>query len=441
MPPTLALLLCIIFVLVMLRLDRKQSPEVSFALWIPTIWILLIGSKPLAIWFGSGGATLEEGSELDRVVLTCLLFAGLIILAKRHFYWSNALKENIWLVLVIGYMLVSVIWSNIPFVSVKRWSRELIVVVMAFVVATEPDPRKALESVFRRMIYILIPFSYVLIQYFGEYGRIYVHNEGVLMWTGVALHKNSLGQLCLFGGIFIIWAFLRRWRGMDISAVTYQKHIEACLFLLILWLMGGPQHDFAYSTTSFIALLLGSTALIGLFLIRKHRSVAVSNIFIVILVLVIAYGTVTPLLGRLSLIDVSSMFGRNETLTGRSAIWAILVPFAMQKPILGHGFGGFWNTEMRELSTVTQAHNGYLDVVLNVGFLGLLLLSIFILSCSRKAQRAMAEDFDWAALWICYLLLVVVHNITETSISAFSNYLMALLLFQLVCIPDYRKIS
>ena len=79
MPPLLALCICTVFVLFMLRLDRKQSPEVSFALWIPTFWILLTFSKPLSIWFQSGGATIEEGSPLDRVFLTALVFLGIII--------------------------------------------------------------------------------------------------------------------------------------------------------------------------------------------------------------------------------------------------------------------------------------------------------------------------------------------------------------------------
>ena len=47
MPRQLALLLCTAFVLFLLRLERRQSAGVSAALWIPTLWMLAIASKPL----------------------------------------------------------------------------------------------------------------------------------------------------------------------------------------------------------------------------------------------------------------------------------------------------------------------------------------------------------------------------------------------------------
>jgi len=83
MLPILALLICTIFVLFMLRLERKQAPEVSLALWVPTIWILLIASKPLGVWFEAGG-DMESGSPLDRIIFLVILFLGLMILATRR---------------------------------------------------------------------------------------------------------------------------------------------------------------------------------------------------------------------------------------------------------------------------------------------------------------------------------------------------------------------
>jgi len=100
----------------------------------------------------------------------------------------------------------------------------------------------------------------------------------------------------------------------------------------------------------------------------------------------------------------------------------------LQKPLLGYGFGGFWTDAMRSL-TSSHAHNGYLDVVLNLGFFGLLLFSIFLLSCSRKAQRLMTQDFNWGSFFICCLLMAVVHNIAESSIVGFTGGISAGLLF------------
>ena len=208
--PTIAFIICTICVLYMLRLDRKQSPEVSFAFWIPTIWFLLLSSKPLSIWFQAGGQTIEEGNPRDRIFLTTVLVLGLIILVKRRFSWSNLIKNNVWLILLLGFMLAGCFWSSEPFISFKRWTREVIAIVAVALVASEQYPLKALESLFRRSVYILIPFSYICINYFPEYGRIYVHHSGDLMWLGVAMHKNTLTQLCVFAVFFLIWTFIRR---------------------------------------------------------------------------------------------------------------------------------------------------------------------------------------------------------------------------------------
>ena len=427
MPSQLALIICTIFVLFLLRLDRKQSPGVSFALWIPTIWMLVIASRPLGLWFQSGAATIEEGSKLDRGFLIVLFCLGLIILTKRKFNWSNSIKENIWLMLLIVYMLVSILWSDVPFISLKRWSRQVIALVMAFILLTETDPRKALESLFRRIIYILIPFSYILIHYFGEYGRLYVHHEGVMMWTGVTLHKNSLSQLCLFAVFFLSWTFIKRLHGRNTSAVKYQTYFEVFVLILTFWILGGPNHVFTYSATTTVALTLGLSAFIVLLWEKKRGAMFGQKVLIVLIGFFFIYGTITPFAGRLTGIDVSSALNREDTLTGRTGIWAKLIPVAMQHPLLGHGFGGFWTAEARELYKISSSHNGYLGVLLEIGLVGLLLYAIFLLSSFRKAQRVMIQDFYWGAFWICFLLMTVAYNIAESSLNTFSAKFMAVI--------------
>ncbi len=164
MPPFFALILCTLFVFSLLRLERQRSSEVSGAAWIPTLWLLLIAGKPLGVWFGTAGAA-ESGSPLDRLVLSTLLCIGVAALVKRQFAFAAALRANCWLLLLIGYMLLSTLWSEITFIALKRCVRETIVVIMAFVILSEADPRQALESVLRRSTYVLIPSSLLLIKY------------------------------------------------------------------------------------------------------------------------------------------------------------------------------------------------------------------------------------------------------------------------------------
>jgi O-antigen ligase len=83
---------------------------------------------------------------------------------------------------------------------------------------------------------------------------------------------------------------------------------------------------------------------------------------------------------------------------------------------------------MREL-TSTSAHNGYLGVILDYGFIGLGLVLLFILSCARKAVKSMASDLDWGIFFICFILMLLVHNIAESSIQTFTYTLTAITLF------------
>src|SRR5438552_17975050 len=114
MPPILALLLCTVFVVWILRYDRKQHDNVSKVLWLPTIWMFSVATKPLGVWLRMGGSDAESGSPIDRVFQSILLLVGLLVLAQRGLNWLKAFEGKSWVILLVGYMLVSILWSEIP---------------------------------------------------------------------------------------------------------------------------------------------------------------------------------------------------------------------------------------------------------------------------------------------------------------------------------------
>ena len=431
MPPKVALIICTMFVLWLLHLEHKEAPEASFALWIPTLWMLLIASKPLAVWFGTGGQDMESGSPLDRYFLSTLFCLGLLILAKRKFNWSTAVRENIWIILIVSYMLVSIFWSANPYMSFKRWSRELIAVVMAFIVLSERNPRQAMQSILMRCAYILIPFSLLLIRYFGYYGRMYHRWSGELMWIGVTTHKNSLGRLCIIASFFLVWTLVKRWHGSTIPHNKYQTYADLFVLILTFYLLKGPSHF--YSASSFIALAAGFAIFVALLWRKKRQITLGENTLSIIMAFVIGFGVLTPMVGGSTLSGLTNTVGRDETLTGRTEIWAKYLPIALKRPILGHGIGGFWSTSTAEEMTVKEAHNGYLEIIMDLGFLGLLLVSIYLISCCRKAKKELEHDFYWGILWICFLFIVAIHNIAESSLNTLASQPMATLLFLSVC--------
>lgn len=436
MPPILALILTIIFILFLLHLDQKQNPTASRALWIPTFWILVVTSKALGLWTGSVGVNMEEGSELDRVCLSVLTFIGILILINRNFNWMNIIKNNSWLMILFAFMFISVLWSEIPFILLKRWIRVIgATSIMACIVASEVDPRQAVRSVFRRIIYIHMPLSILLIKYYPLWGVEFHRWTGEVMWNGVSTQKNGLAQLCLFAIFFIFWTFIRRWRGFDKPVTWYHTYIEVFVVILALWLFTGPNHTLTYSSTSTATLTIGITVLLSFQWMKSKNIILDANLLAVFILLIIIYGTVTPFLGGLSIFD-ASVLGRDESLTGRSNIWAKLIPLAMEKPFLGHGFC-FWTDELGEYIKTNSGHNGYLDTIFQLGFIGLILSSIFLITICRHAGREMTRDFDWGVLWFCLIMMATIHNIAESSLNKFTGLFPMIIFIQIS--SQYQK--
>jgi len=433
MPKQIALALCLVFIFWLLRLERKENPDVSRALWVPTLWLLLVAGKSLAVWTGVGGSSMEEGSALDRNFIILLLVIGVIILWRRQFEWFRAVREHRWLIILIGFMLVSVVWSDMPFTSLKRWVREaLAAVIMAFIVSTEKNPKHAVRSLLTRLIYVHIPLSLLLIKYYPYLGVEYGRWSGALMWIGVATQKNGLASLCLFSAFLLTWKLVtRRWEKKT-PAVWYHAYVEIFLLALSIWLFMGPNHTPAYSATSTMALGIGLCLFLALAWANKRKVRVAPGAMAIVVGAIVVYGTITPFAGKLMLYNPSSAFGRSETLTGRTEIWARLTPVAMRSPILGHGFGGFWNDAMREEIRESHSHNGYLEVILALGFMGLLLWGAYMVYLGRRASSLIAVDASWGILFCCLLVMGLVHNIAEATMQSLSGTFQATLLFLLV---------
>lgn len=424
MPPLLALMLCSLFVWGVLVLERKENPQPSGAIWISLLWMLVAASKPLGTWFGTADG--DEGSVLDQYFGVTLLFLGLLVLARRRFSWSAVLGSNVWLAILLAYMAASVIWSDIPETAFKRWARELIAVVMACVVASEERPRQAMEAIFRRLAYILIPTSLMLIKYFPAFGMQY-RAMGGQMWIGATMQKNGLGRLCLIATFFLLWSLVRTWRLRAVPSVKRQRWADILVLGLASFLLLGPGDQ--YSATALAAIAVGLAAYVLLLWMRRRRATLGPFFAIAAVGAVLAGGTLQPFNDGAAVSSFASNLGRDTTLTGRTEIWFGLSHAALNNPLFGSGVASFWTERAKDAHRIGEAHNGYLDVVLSLGFAGLLLTALFLLSSCARAQREMTRDFDWGCLWYCFLLMAAVHNITESSINSFTSHMTATLLF------------
>jgi exopolysaccharide production protein ExoQ len=429
MPPPIALLLCTAFVLFLLRLEWRMSRGVSKALWIVTLWMLLIASRSLGAWFGLTGHN-DSGNLMDQVVLSILTIAGMVVLARRRIDWPGIFRRHKWLLALLAYMLISTLWSDITLVALKRWVREVIVVVMALVTISEANPRQALASLVRRSAYVLIPFSLVLIKYYPTLGRQYGRWSGIEMWTGVTSQKNQLGRLCIVSIFFLLLALYQRWRERSHGGRggQYQVWADVSIVFLAVYLLNG-----ANSSTSLATLIVGSATYLGLRWVRKLKVPQVALLALVICL--IAFGTSAPFLGGSNVAAFSSSLGRDDTLTGRTEVWAAVLPAMKHRPLLGYGFGSFWTDARRELYEIPTAHNGYLDILLDLGEVGLAFYTVWLLSCARQLHRALAQDYHWASIAICFLLMGLVYNATESSLNSLTEHMTAMLVLASLVVP------
>lgn len=376
-----------------------------------------------------------SGSAIDRNTLIALAVAGIVVLARRRFDWRGTIQRNAWLCVLLGYMLLSASWSDITVISIKRWTREVIAVIMALIVSSEANPRVALAGLFRRTAYVLVPLSLVLIKYYPIYGRQYGRYSGTEMWTGVGGSKNELGRLCMISAFFLLLELHRQWRNRTYKADRRLLIADLSVISLSVYLLVGSN-----SATSLATLLMGVAGFLALRWLQGHgRKIPQTALFAVVLFLM-AFGVATPFLGGSNLRMFTSSLDRDPTLTGRTLIWASVMPARSERPLLGYGMGSFWTAARRRLYEIPTAHNGYLDILLDYGEVGLMFWVMWILSCARQLHRTPAEDQDWAVFSICLLCMALIYNQTESDLNSLTGFTTAVIVITALAVP-YRALS
>src|SRR5207249_6585777 len=112
--------------------------------------------------------------------------------------------------------------------------------------------------------------------------------------------------------------------------------------------------------------------------------------------------------------------GRDATLSGRTILWEELLR-TNTDPWFGTGFESFWLGERAKCFWTkywwhpNQAHNGYLEVFLSLGWVGVALLGLVMVWGFRNVVGAVRQDSGTGRLRMAYFAVAVIYNLTEAA--------------------------
>jgi O-antigen ligase len=410
MPPIVATVLFIVGIAGLFWLDRDTEAHVSKALCIPTVYLLIICSRPVSMWLGmepsgSRAEVYAEGTPIDATVILALVIAGLTVLVRRAEQVGQVLRRNWPILLFLSYAALSIFWSDFPFVTFKHWIKGVGDVVMVLIVLTEPDVTDAVKRLVTRVGFTLLPLSVLLGKYYLGLGR-YVNHSWQMEYTGVATQKNSLGGLCLILGLGLLWRFRAVYLFRGDESRARRLLALSTVIAMAVWLLWVSN-----SMTSICCLAMAATVM--LLATRMRQRPWMVHTVVLVMLSVSIFALFFDSSGRLL-----EELGRTPTLTGRTQIWSEVLSVPVN-PLVGVGYESFWLglrlEQMREAAgfDINEAHNGYIEIYLDLGWIGLTVLAVLLATGYRNLTHEYPYHSDYGGLRLAYFLAVVVQSLTE----------------------------
>lgn len=432
--PLIATVGTVILSILVIRLDRDPV-RISKAVWIPFLWLCIASSRPVSNWIRFDGpvdvtSQYIDGSPLDRNVLTLLLLMAVGVLFRKAHKIRDILRLNPALMIFLAYCGVSMLWADYPLVVFKRWIREVADVAMMLVIIVESYPADAFRRVLMWVASVLVPLSILFTRFFPSLGRSYTYS-GVPMWTGVATDKNALGALCMIVGVVLVSRGVTIFRARKTALQRRQLWIVMALLAMVLYVLLKIDSKTALACFVLAVGLIVSLAYIPL--LRRTGFVTAMVVFMV--------GGVYSMLFLGVGSSALSELGRDSSLTGRTRAWEIVLAHTVN-PWIGSGYENFWIGKRYEVVAraiagipdgepigggLNQAHNGYLEIYLNIGWVGLFLLAAVIIFGYRNILKTMQADPATAGLKLAFVFICLVYNFTEAAFKILSPVWITLL--------------
>lgn len=402
-------------------MTKSQSNYFTIFEYIFSICSLLHVSQAIVPLILTNGAS--EGDGVDVLTLdlsinakiSLLIYAvTFCLLAIRWKRVVNTIFSNSSLWILLGVVCFSYFWSINPSQTMRFAVYAIGTTGFGLYLATRytlPEQLNLLAWTYGLLLIMSLLFAIGIPQY-GLMGGVH---EGA--FRGVFTHKNQFGAFMAPGGvIFLLSAF----KGDKYSWVHWSLLALSCATMVL-----------SRSTTALGTFILMLLLCLIYRIFRWRYEIMVSAILAVTIVsfagLILLFG-----LGSDSLLD---LVGKDVTLSGRTDIWSYVWDQIQLRPWLGYGLAAFWNgyegpsgyIQLAMRIAVIYAHNGFLDIWLSIGFVGLAVFVLGLLNTMAQSltllRKTNSPEGFWPLLFLTYILL---SNLTEGTISNMNSSFWAL---------------
>jgi len=364
--------------------------------------LILSGALWRAISGGNDVGT--DGDQRTQVVLAFMYLAVASLVALQFRASIQSFARNPALLGLLLLACASPLWADTPDLVSRRALALVGTSLFGVALATRytfEDQLKMFRVAFR--IGALLTFVLIAI----SPARALSGADGGGGIRGVFPHKNILGGVMALA-LLVEWTLReQRTRGKIV------RIISLCAYGVLL-----------VSSNSLTSVVTVAAAVSVTWVIRvlyARRQIP----FPLLVIFAVAFVGDIALVG-IETRDVMSMMGRSADMTGRTELWSAVAQTIMTRPLLGFGFSGFWKgaspsaalVENQIRWTPTYSHNGYLEIALSLGFLGLLLVAWMLATGLKRAWLQAKRNEGYLDSWpIALFLFVTIHNVAECTIA------------------------
>jgi exopolysaccharide production protein ExoQ len=334
------------------------------------------------------------------------------------------LKKN-WIILpFLFFSGFSIFWSVLWYISLSRWLILIFTIIVGGYIGLRYNFQEMIRILSDYGIWILFlgVFLVLFMPYVGVHNYINMIHDA---WKGLYWHKNHMGLIASFVSILFLINIINSFR-----VKGKQIFIWIFLYLFSLYFIFKSDSVAAYITT----LVINGGILLALVWLKVRNKIKKNHYLLFIIILV-----VISIVLFMNIDRFFGIFNRNTTLTGRIPLWTHLYNnYISKRPYLGYGFNAFWYHESHRVAMqeavgyhdpIDLSDNGFIDILVNTGFIGLCLFLIFYLGIWWRSIKYALKANDINGFFpLVVMSFTLIANITWSLIFENESFLMLIMI-------------